>query len=62
MLKGNFDDTITKLMTVEQGKQRYKVSRATLMRLAEEANAIRRFGRSIRIDAQALDRLVDKLY
>ena len=38
------------------------VSRNTLMRIAEEANAIVRFGRTVRIDMPALYKYIDLAY
>nr|WP_177295757.1 DUF6462 family protein [uncultured Blautia sp.] len=37
-------------------------SRNTLMRVAEEANAVIRVGRTVRIDMQALYEYIDKNY
>ena len=61
MKKPNYNDTISKLMTVEQAKQRYKLSRATLMRIAEDAGAVRRIGRIVRLEAEIMDETIDKL-
>lgn len=58
MYKPAYSDNVTKLATVPQAKDRYKVSRNTLMRLAEQENAIRRFGRAVRIDIQILDKAI----
>ena len=58
MYKSHHSDTLTKLATVPQARERYKVSRNTLMKLAEQENAVRRFGRAVRIDIQILDRAI----
>ena len=59
MNKANFSNTITKLATVPQAVERYKLSRNTLMRIAGQENAVRRFGRAVRIDVQVLDRAIN---
>ena len=55
MNKHNFSSEITKLATVPQGMERYKVSRNTLMKVATEHNAVVRFGKCVRIDCEKLD-------
>lgn len=60
MQKANFSNNITKLATVEQAKERYKLSRNLLMKVAENENAIRRFGRSVRIDVKILDNAIEQ--
>ena len=49
-----------KLLTVNEAKERYKLSRNTLIKIAEESNAIRRFGRAVRIDAPLMDKAIEK--
>lgn len=39
--------------------ERYKLGRTALMQLAESENAIRRFGRSVRIDIEVLDKAIN---
>lgn len=58
MNKANFSNTITKLATVPQAKERYKLGRTMLMKVAEDNDAIRRFGRSVRIDIQVMDKAI----
>lgn len=60
MHKSMFSDEIIKLATVPQAIERYKLSRGTLMRIAENENAIRRFGKSVRIDVQVLDKAIEQ--
>lgn len=60
MNKASYTDNVTKLATVEQAKERYKLSRNLLMQVAEEGNAVRRFGRIIRIDIEVMDNAVAK--
>lgn len=60
MIKANFSDDLTKLATIPQAKNRYKLSRNTLMKIAGDANAIRRFGRSVRIDIEVLDGAIEQ--
>lgn len=62
MKNNRFSDVLTKLATDRQAMDRYKICRATLMKLAEESHAIRRFGRSVRFDIEVLDREIEKNY
>lgn len=58
MRKSNFDNEITKLATVQQAQSRYKLSRNMLMKIAEDNNAVRRFGRSVRIEIPLMDKAI----
>lgn len=58
--KNNFSNEITKLATVNQARERYKISRVTLMKYAKEFNAIVRIGRSVRIDCTVMDEALRK--
>lgn len=60
MHKSTFSDEIIKLATVPQAMERYKLSRGTLMKIAENENVIRRFGRSVRIDVEVLDKAIEQ--
>ena len=51
-----------KYQTVPNACKEINVSRNTLMRLASEATAIVRFGKSVRIDMPALLRHIDETY
>ena len=62
MNKPEYSDTITKLATVQQAVERYKLGRTKLMEIAENENAVRRFGRSVRIDVPAMDRAINNNY
>lgn len=44
-----------KLISIEQAKKYYNLSRPTVVKLAEEKNALIRIGRAMRIDVQKLD-------
>lgn len=59
MNKSNFSNNVTKLATVPQAVERYKLSRNTLMRIADDENAVRRFGRAVRIDVQIMDKAIN---
>lgn len=59
MRKSNYSDEITKFATVDQARERYKLSRDTVVKLAKEADAVRKIGRSIRIDIPTMDSAVD---
>lgn len=60
MHKSMFSDEIIKLATVPQAIERYKLSRGMLMKIAENEHAIRRFGKSVRIDIQVLDEAIEQ--
>ena len=55
MNKNSFSNDLSKMATVPQAIERYKVSRLTLMKYAEQYNALVRFGRSVRIDIEKFD-------
>lgn len=55
MQKNNFSTELSKLATVPQAMDRYKVSRMTLMKYAERSGAVVRFGRSVRINIDKFD-------
>ena len=55
----SYSDEVSKLATVEQAKERYKLSRNLLMQIAEDNNAVRRFGRSVRIDVLVMDKAIE---
>lgn len=59
MNKANYSDALTKLATVEQAKERYKIGRTKLMQIAEDNGAVRRFGRIVRIDIEAFDKAIE---
>lgn len=51
----NYSDEITKMATVPQAIERYKISRRALMKYADKYDALVRFGRSVRIDIEKFD-------
>lgn len=59
MNKHSYSNNVSKLATVEQAKDRYKLSRNLLMQIAEDNGAVRRFGRSVRIDIPAMDKAIN---
>lgn len=59
MNKSSYSNNISKLATVEQAKERYKLSRNLLLAVAEKENAVRRFGRAVRIDVQTMDKAIN---
>lgn len=59
MNKPEYSNTITKLATIPQAVERYKLGRTKLMEIAESENAVRRFGRSVRIDIPAMDKAIN---
>ena len=56
MNKSQFSDNVTKLATVKQAQERYKICRGALVKYAEQYGAIVRFGRSVRIDIEKMDK------
>lgn len=59
MNKAKYSDNVSKLATVPQAVERYKLSRGKIVEIAEQANAIRRFGRAVRIDIQKMDEALE---
>ena len=59
MNKASYSNNISKLATVEQAKERYKLSRNLLLDVAEKENAVRRFGRAVRIAIQIMDKAIN---
>ena len=62
MNRAKYSDVVnstTKLCTVEQARERYKLSRGLLMQVAEDAGAIRRIGRSVRVDVPKMDKALE---
>lgn len=62
MNKASYTNDITKLATIKQAKERYKLSRNILVKLAEENNAVHKFGRAVRIDVSVLDKAIEENY
>lgn len=60
MNKASYTNKIVKLATVPQAMERYKLGRNSIMILAENNEAIRRFGRSVRIDVEVLDKAIEQ--
>lgn len=58
MRKGNYSKEIVKLATVDEAMTRYKLSRSSVMRYATKANAVRKIGRSVRIDVDVMDQYI----
>ena len=58
MNKPKYSNTITKLATVPQAEERYKLGRTKLMEIAEDNGAVRPIGRAVRIDIPAMDRAI----
>jgi hypothetical protein len=62
MRKSEFTNDVQKLATKLQAKERYKLSTGTIMKIATQANAVRRIGRSVRIDIEVLDKAIEENY
>ncbi|MCM1026383.1 MAG: DUF6462 family protein [Roseburia sp.] len=50
-----------KYATVSEAMERYRMCRNTLMKLAEECGAVRRFGGAVKIDIPTMDKGMDLL-
>lgn len=61
MQKNKFSNRILKYATCIEAQERYKLSRNMLMRVATQAGAVRRIGRSVRIDVCVLDEFLDNM-
>ena len=55
MQKHQYSDTVEKLATVEQAKERYKLCRNTLIKYAKQYDALRKFNTAVRIDIEKFD-------
>ena len=60
MNKAKYEKSVVKLGTVKEAKERYRLGRNKLMEIAENENAIRRFGRSVRIDISVMDKAIEQ--
>lgn len=49
-------------LTIDDAKHKYNFSRPILMKVGEEANAVLRIGRMVRIDAAKLEKFVQEKY
>lgn len=58
MNKASYSNDISKLATVNQARERYKLSRNFLLKIAEDNGAVRRIGRAVRIDIPAMDKAI----
>ena len=63
MHKAQYDWDCSALITIENAKKRYQLSRNSVTRIAEEHGALKRFGpRLIRSDVNVLDRAIKTKY
>ncbi len=58
MNRAIYEKRAVKLGTVKEAQERYRLGRSKLMEIAENEGAVRRFGRSVRIDVSVLDRAI----
>lgn len=59
MNKPKYSDAVIKLATVPQAIERYKLGRTKLMEIAENEGAVRRIGRTVRIDIPLMDAAIN---
>ena len=50
---------IVKLATVNEARERYRLSRGMLMRIASENHALKKIGGCVRIDVKVLDNALE---
>jgi len=60
MNKAIYEKSVVKLGIVEEAQERYRLGRNKLMEIAENKNAVRRFGRSVRIDIPVMDKAIEQ--
>lgn len=58
MNQAKYEKVVTKLATVDEARERYRLGRNLLMKIAEDNNAVRRFGKTVRIDVPAMDKAI----
>lgn len=56
MNRAKYTTPVTKLATVNEARERYRLGRNSLMKIAENNNAVRRFGKNVRIDISIMDK------
>ena len=61
MKTANYSWEVGKLATLPMVKERYKLGRDALIRIATESGAIRKIGRSLRFDVQKMDAYIDEM-
>ena len=59
MKQPKYSDNVVKFATIEQAKERYKLSRGLIMQIANDNDCVRRIGRAVRIDIQKLDKALE---
>ena len=59
MHKPSYSNEITKLATVKQAIERYKLGRTALVDYATKVGALRKIGRSVRIDIEVFDKALE---
>jgi hypothetical protein len=60
MKKCAFVEEPQKLLTVAEARERYRLSRETVVKYAKTAGAFRKFGKSARIDMVLMDQYIDE--
>ena len=55
MRKCGYSDCAEKLVTISQAKDRYKMSRSTLMKYGKQFDALLKIGNMIRVDIEKFD-------
>lgn len=58
-VKANYKTKISKLATIPEAQERYRLGRKSVLDVATEVGAIVRIGRIIRIDIPAMDKALE---
>lgn len=61
MNHSSYSADVSKLATIPMARDRYKLSRNALVKYANEANAVVKLGKSIRINITKMDMYIDSV-
>lgn len=59
MNKSSYNTEITRLATLDEARQRYRLGRTKMMEIAKENGAYRKFGKVVRIDTLVMDKAIE---
>lgn len=60
-LKPSENSNDIRVGTIKEGQERYRFGRDTLLKIANECNAVIRIGKSVRLDFAKMDEYFDKM-
>ena len=61
MRKSQYSNEVEKLATIEQAKDRYKLSRTTIMKYGKRFEALLKIGNMVRVDVEKFDAGLSKM-